>query len=182
MAHFLKFMSSPAPWDTIFRQSAHSCAKENLNLWCEALFFIFLFQRPFGQNPKFPSLRAAPLFSFPCCAFYIAFPWCELACVGDSALVMAGIACRSILNYNTFRFLWSCDGQTREMDLHFLFFRCDSPKQCLQATFYENRAAFKNDQANFLSDKIMFQVPDQNSQILWFILCGDSRQIHCVYF
>ena len=127
-------------------------------------------------------LRAAPLFSFPCCAFYIAFPWCELACVGDSALVMAGIACHSIVNYNTFRFLWSCDGQTREMDLHFLFFRCDSPKQCLQATFYENRAASKNHQANFLSNKIMLQVPDQNSQILWFILCGDSRQIHCVYF
>ena len=151
------------PLAHFLRLSARSSAKENV-------------------SSSAPRLRAAPLFSFPCCAFYIAFPWCELACVGDSALVMAGIACRSILNYNTFRFLWSCDGQTREMDLHFLFFRCDSPKQCLQATFYENRAAFKNHQANFLSNKIMLQVPDQNSQILWFILCGDSRQIHCVYF
>ena len=104
------------------------------------------------NNMLAPRLRAAPLFSFPCCAFYIASSWSELPCVDDFALVMDGIlrACK------VFRFLWSCDAQTREIDLHFLFFMRDSHKQCLQATFYENWVTLANDQIHFLSDTIVF--------------------------
>ena len=73
------------------------------------------------------------------------------------------------INYNTYEFLWSCDGQTREMDLHF-YFQARFPQTLLAGNILRKLNSFSN-WSNTFSKRHDF-VSSSRSELTDFLIHG----------